>query len=126
VTATDGFGIEHRLATYGTLAPGRTNEHILAELDGTWTLGTVRGHLFERGWGAADGYPGIVLDDSGPHVEVHVFTSSHLPAHWDNLDHFEGPGYRRNPVVVRRGDVEIDAYIYALADDAIPRDDVGV
>ena len=120
MSSTGGFGAEHRLAVYGTLAPGRANEHLLGALVGTWTLGTVRGHLHERGWGAASGYPGIVLDDSGPHVEVHLFTSRQLPVHWDDLDHFEGPGYRRRAAVVHCDGSELTAYVYALADDEIP------
>ena len=110
------LGLEHRLATYGTLAPGRPNEHLLSDLIGTWTLGTVTGHLHGRGWGADDGYPGIVLNDSGPQVEVHLFTSEHLPAHWQRLDDFEGPGYRRVPVIVRSDGGKAAAYIYTLAD----------
>jgi gamma-glutamylcyclotransferase (GGCT)/AIG2-like uncharacterized protein YtfP len=111
------LGLEYRLATYGTLAPGRANAHLLAELSGTWTRGVIRGHLHERGWGAADGYPGIVLDDSGPTVDVDVLASADLPAHWHRLDDFEGPGYRRVPVTVSVDGGEVAAYIYALAED---------
>ena len=115
----DPLGLEHRLATYGTLAPGRPNEHLLSGLDGSWTVGTIRGHLHERGWGAADGYPGIILDQMGPEVEVHVLTSRELPAHWERLDRFEGPGYRRVPATVCTDGVEMTAYIYSLADDPL-------
>lgn len=119
MSTLDRFGLEHRLATYGTLAPGRPNAHLLDELFGTWTRGSIRGHLHERGWGAADGYPGIVLDTSGPPVGVHVFVSRDLPAHWQRLDEFEGSGYRRVPVSVS-GDIgEVAAYVYALADDSV-------
>ncbi len=75
MSVADQLGLEHRLATYGTLAPGRPNAHLLDGLAGIWTVGTIKGHLYERGWGADDGYPGIVLDDSGPVVQVHVFAS---------------------------------------------------
>ena len=118
MSAADRLGLEYRLATYGTLAPGRPNGHLLDGLAGTWTLGTIRGHLHERGWGADDGYPGIVLDDSGPKVEVHVFASRDLPAHWQRLDDFEGSGYRRVPVSVSGDSGEVTAYVYALADDS--------
>jgi gamma-glutamylcyclotransferase (GGCT)/AIG2-like uncharacterized protein YtfP len=114
------LGLERRLATYGTLAPGRPNAHLLSNLVGTWTLGAIRGHLHERGWGADNGYPGIVLDDAGPQVEVNVFTSRHLPAHWQRLDDFEGPGYRRVPVTVTSDSGVVAAYVYALADDSTP------
>ena len=79
-----------------------------------------QGYLHERGWGADDGYPGIVLDDSGPQVEVNVFTSRHLPAHWQRLDDFEGPGYRRVPVTVTSDSGDVAAYVYELADDSAP------
>jgi gamma-glutamylcyclotransferase (GGCT)/AIG2-like uncharacterized protein YtfP len=117
MSAADRLGLEHRLATYGTLAPGRPNAHLLDGLSGTWTRGTIRGHLHERGWGAHDGYPGIVMDDSGLKVEVHVFASRDLPAHWQRLDDFEGSGYRRVPVSVSGETGEVAAYVYALADN---------
>jgi hypothetical protein len=62
------LGPQHRLAVYGTLGPGGPNHHILADLDGRWIDGTVRGHLREEGWGSELGYPGIVLDPDGPEV----------------------------------------------------------
>ena len=54
-----------RLFVYGTLAPGRSNAHVLATVPGTWEPATVRGTLFPEGWGAALGYPGIVLSVEG-------------------------------------------------------------
>ncbi|OBC13429.1 hypothetical protein A5784_31680 [Mycobacterium sp. 852013-50091_SCH5140682] len=108
------LGPEHRLATYGTLSPGRSNAHVLEELAGTWVQGSIRGHFHERGWHI---YPGIVLDDSGPEVAVHVFVSRDLSAHWRRLDEFEGPGYRRVPVSVSSDTGEVAAYVYALVDD---------
>lgn len=51
---------EH-LFIYGTLAPGRPNAHVLAHVPGTWRTAKITGTLFKRGWGAAHGYPGIVL-----------------------------------------------------------------
>lgn len=39
-----------RLFVYDTLAPGRPNAHVLAEVGGQWEEGTVRGDLVERGW----------------------------------------------------------------------------
>lgn len=104
-----------RLATYGTLAPGRVNHHRLAGLKGQWRQGTVRGRLTDAGWGAALGYPGLVLDPSGPVVEVHLFESADLPDHWRRLDAFEGTGYRRVVTQVLTADGERDAWIYVLA-----------
>lgn len=106
----------HRLFVYGTLAPGRPNEHILGDVPGTWVPATVRGTLVQEGWGAAVGYPGIVLSESAGVVEGFVFTSEALPAHWTRLDEFEGEGYVRVPVPARlQGGRTVDAYVYALA-----------
>lgn len=74
----------------------------------------IRGHLYPRGWGAATGYPGIVLAEDGPLVEVHLFTSDDLPAHWPRIDAFEGPGYRRVPVTVTVEEVALRAQVYEL------------
>ena len=57
--------IDTQLFVYGTLAPGRANEHQLDCLEGTWVQARVRGYLFEAGWGAAQGFPGIRLDNEG-------------------------------------------------------------
>lgn len=107
--------IDHRLATYGTLAPGRVNHHQLAELEGRWTTGTIRGRLIETGWGAALGYPALVLDEAGDRVEVHLFTSPDLPTHWDRLDTFEGGEYRRGEVRVETAEGQVAAWIYLAA-----------
>ena len=107
---------EFRLATYGTLAPGRVNAHQLADLNGAWSLGTVRGRLIEAGWGAEHGYPGIRLDPAGDAVEVHIFTSKDLPAHWPRLDAFEGAGYRRVAATVLTPEGDVAAFIYELED----------
>ena len=56
---------DSRLATYGTLAPGRVNHHELAGLKGVWQQGTVRGKLVAAGWGATLGYPALILDPQG-------------------------------------------------------------
>lgn len=108
---------ECRLAVYGTLAPGRSNHHELRGLSGRWVEGTVRGVLFEQGWGAALGYPGLVLDPEGPTVPVHVLDSPDLPRHWGRLDRFEGPGYRRAVTTVRTAGGELPASIYVLAQE---------
>jgi gamma-glutamylcyclotransferase (GGCT)/AIG2-like uncharacterized protein YtfP len=111
-----GMSIDHRLAVYGTLAPGRENHHQMAGMAGTWRPGSVRGHLVPEGWGAALGYPALMLDPAGPLVPVQLFESADLPAHWPRLDDFEGPGYRRTPVTVALDDGPIEAWIYAAAD----------
>lgn len=105
---------ETRLATYGTLAPGRVNHHQMAELEGVWRLGTVRGRLVEAGWGADLGYPGLILDPAGQAVEVHLFESADLPEHWPRLDAFEGVGYRRVVVTASTEEGELEASIYVI------------
>lgn len=104
-----------RLAVYGTLAPGRKNHWVLADLKGTWSPGTVRGHLHHEGWGATDGYPALVHDESGPEVPVQVFESHELIAHWRRIDEFEGPQYRRTavPVILSSGQT-VQCQIYEL------------
>ncbi len=67
------------------------------------------------GWGAALGFPGLVLDPLGPLVEVDLFESPELPAHWARLDEFEGSGYQRVIATVSTGEGERRAWIYILA-----------
>jgi gamma-glutamylcyclotransferase (GGCT)/AIG2-like uncharacterized protein YtfP len=107
---------DHRLATYGTLAPGRVNASQLTDLTGTWTTGTIRGRLVETGWGAALGYPALVLDAEGEAVPVHLFTSPDLPAHWARLDAFEGSEYLRGEVLVETAQGVVSAWIYLAAE----------
>jgi gamma-glutamylcyclotransferase (GGCT)/AIG2-like uncharacterized protein YtfP len=117
-TAMAAFGrsMTHRLFVYGTLAPGRPNEHILAGVPGEWEPATVTGTLLREGWGAAAGYPGIVLGEHGGEVNGFLFTSESLAEHWARLDEFEGEGYERvlTKVKLRDGTV-VDAYVYALS-----------
>ncbi len=107
-------GAETRLAVYGSLAPGQSNHGQLAGLAGDWRSGVVRGRRFEQGWGAALGYPGLVLDPQGTEVPVQLFQSDDLAAHWSRLDAFEGEGYRRVVTRVRTDDGEVDACIYEI------------
>ncbi|MEM9565938.1 MAG: gamma-glutamylcyclotransferase [Actinomycetota bacterium] len=117
---TGSNGASARLAVYGTLGPGGPNHHVLADLGGRWFPGTVRGHLRAEGWGSDLGYPGIELDPDGPEVAVEVLESAALPEHWDRLDAFEGPGYRRVDVAVATRDGSVVAAIYELAGEAGP------
>ena len=111
----------HRLFVYGTLAPGRPNAHVLANVLGEWEAATVAGRLFQHGWGAAAGYPGIVLDQQGEAVEGFLFSSQHLSGHWARLDAFEGEGYERVLTTAKRKDgTVVDAYIYALSRSGLP------
>lgn len=110
------MNIDNHLATYGTLAPGRPNHHKLAGLEGRWLVGEVRGKLVRRGWGAALGYPALILADDGDAIQVHLFLSPDLPQHWDRLDAFEGPEYRRASVQVQTPEGFLEAWIYLDAD----------
>jgi gamma-glutamylcyclotransferase (GGCT)/AIG2-like uncharacterized protein YtfP len=103
-----------RLATYGSLAPGRPNHHQLAGLDGHWSRGKVYGTLVDGGWGAGLGYPALILDPEGSAIDVHVFESVDLQAQWPRLDEFEGPGYQRVVTTVRTQAGDVDASIYVL------------
>jgi gamma-glutamylcyclotransferase (GGCT)/AIG2-like uncharacterized protein YtfP len=101
------------LATYGSLAPGRPNAHQLQSLNGRWISGHVHGTLVEAGWGAALGYPALVLAPTDPAIELHVFESIELPLHWARLDDFEGPEYERLPVTVHTAEGDLEAFLYA-------------
>lgn len=113
-----------RLATYGTLGPGKLNHHHVSMIEGTWTTGTVRGFLHEEGWGAAHGFPGILLDSAGPLVSVDLLESDALGGHLDRLDLFEGPGYQRVLVDVETTNGVMQAFIYELALGAEARAEV--
>ena len=105
------------LAVYGTLAPGQVNHHQISALTGNWRRGVVKGKLFSAGWGAALGFPGLILDPLGPSVDVQLFESADLPEHWARLDEFEGSGYRRVVVTVNIEGGERDAWIYVLSEE---------
>ena len=107
--------VEHRLATYGSLAPGKLNNDQLDGLEGFWRSGKIRGRLIDSGWGSTLGFPGLILDGHAYDIPVSVFESRDLPAHWERLDAFEGDWYRR---VIAQVDIDgdpVDAYVYAMA-----------
>jgi gamma-glutamylcyclotransferase (GGCT)/AIG2-like uncharacterized protein YtfP len=115
-TKDRGVSMTDRLFVYGTLAPGRSNAHVLADVPGHWEPASVTGTLLQQGWGAAAGYPGIVLDRDGDEVHGVLLTSDALRDHWLRLDEFEGDGYRRVLTRARRNDgTFVDAYIYELS-----------
>lgn len=107
--------MSENLFVYGTLCPGRPNEHILKKIGGEFIAAKVRGLLHEEGWGATMGYPAIKLDESADEVAGFVFQSNNLDASWPELDEFEGEEYLRvsTPVTLENGDV-IDAWVYTL------------
>ena len=85
-----------RLFVYGTLGPNRPNEYILKNIGGTFVNASVIGFLYEKGWGAKMGYPGIILDSKGKKVEGFLFSSNKISEHWAELDAFEGEAYNIN------------------------------
>ncbi|NIF31210.1 gamma-glutamylcyclotransferase [Enterobacter sp. Cy-643] len=102
------------LFVYGTLRPGHENAHIMENIGGEWLPGYVRGTFYERGWGAAADFPGIVLDKNGPEVHGYLFLSQNLSEHWAMLDEFEA-GYDRVKVEVSTPDGRtVIAWIYEL------------
>ena len=104
-----------RLFVYGTLGPGRPNEHVLGDIGGEWEAAWVPGTLHESGWGAELGFPGIRLDSTGQRVEGFLFSSAALVDHWGMLDAFEGEAYSRvSTQVGRPGKPAIDAWVYTL------------
>ena len=101
------------LFVYGTLAPGRPNESVLAELEGSWRAGYVHGQLIEQGWGSDYGYPAIKLHPEGDKVDGFIFTSADLTEFWPKLDEFEGAEYERVVTSVTLEDgSQVDAFIY--------------
>ena len=104
-----------KLFVYGTLSPGRPNEHVLRDIGGSWEEASVTGILHQEGWGSAMGYPGITLDKDGDKVEGFLFSSDKISEHWSELDEFEGEAYERvlTTVEIQNGTI-VDAYIYTL------------
>lgn len=106
--------LEH-LFVYGTLAPGRSNEHLLENLSGKWRPATIQGRLTRGVRGSARGYPGVLLEDTENEVEGLLFSSTDLTRHWQRLDAFEGNGYERRTTMARLyGGKAVPAHIYTL------------
>lgn len=109
----------NQLFVYGSLAPGCANEHVLSPLDGDFETGWVKGKLYEQGWGAAMGYPGIELDAHGEWVKGLLFYSVQLADYLSVLDGFEGSEYKREICEVKKASGEMCfAYIYTLVKQA--------
>ena len=116
-----------RLFVYGTLKPGGPNEHVLAEVPGTWEPATVKGTLLQEGWGAAVGYPGIVLHELGGEVHGFIFSSEELATHWARLDEFEGDGYERVVTSAELGEgTVVKAHIYVLNGNSSTKIPMGI
>ncbi len=106
----------NKLFVYGTLAPGKPNEHVLAQLAGNWQEASVKGILYDQSWGAPPGCPGIVLGEHGDSVKGFIFSSEDLIDHWSRLDDFEGSAYQRVSTLAHLDDDgAIETQIYVLA-----------
>ena len=112
------FKTSETLAVYGSLAPGKTNHHIVAPLGGEWSDGFVVGDLFQTGWGAALGYWAFRPRSGGARIAVKVLESRKLSEAWGMLDEFEGSEYQRILVPILRSDDELltVANLYAARD----------
>lgn len=105
-----------RLFVYGTLAPGRSNAHVLSHVAGSWQRASIRGHLVHAGWGAEQGYPAVIVDATGPAVEGFVLSSDDLQHEWMRLDEFEGDQYQRVATQAQLDDGQVvQVYVYQLA-----------
>lgn len=121
----DRFQVEHQLATYGTLAPGKSNHHVVQPLGGTWRDGFVEGDLLDLGWGAALGFRALLPRLGGESVPVKLLTTARLETAWEELDLFEGPDYERLlvPVFAEARSLQAEgmpiavAYLYATRCD---------
>jgi gamma-glutamylcyclotransferase (GGCT)/AIG2-like uncharacterized protein YtfP len=100
----------HRLAVYGTLAPGEPNASVLADISGEWSDGTVRGELTKN-----EGLSRFRWREAGSEVGVKVLTSGDLPDHFPEIDKFEGKRYVRSLVPVACGSSLVVCNIYGAA-----------
>ena len=108
------------LFVYGTLAPGKENEHFLKPLLGRWQDAAIKGWHFPTGLKPTRGYPVVYIDDGylgdrAENIPGKIFFSRQLNSIWKKLDKFEGEGYTR---VITRARLKsgnyVDAYVYAL------------
>ncbi len=107
--------MKEKLFVYGTLGPGRPNEHILKDIGGSFEKASVKGILYDEGWGAEMGYPGIKLDLRGVKIEGFLFSSYKINEHWSELDKFEGNAYKRILTTVEiKNKTNVEAFIYVL------------
>ena len=106
--------MEH-LFVYGTLAPGKSNHHIMTPILGTWQQAAVKGVMDEAGFGLTGGYPALVTDDTAELVQGWLLSSNELDVHWERLDAFEGTAYQRERITATTQTGEcVSAYVYAL------------
>lgn len=103
-----------RLASYGTLAPGKINHHQLDGLKGHWISGSIKGRLVKVNAGVHTGLIGLEIDPQEDLVEVQIFESPDLVNHWERLDAFETEQFRRVVATIKTESGELEASIYEI------------
>jgi gamma-glutamylcyclotransferase (GGCT)/AIG2-like uncharacterized protein YtfP len=98
---------EERLVIYGTLAPGRENHGVIEYLGGSYRECFVHGRITE-----VDGLPYFTWAPAAPSLRAQLFCSDRLPSKWDDLDRFEGSGYKRRLIPATSEDGLSIASIY--------------
>lgn len=84
-------------------------------MNGDWVPAKDRGDLYQDGWGAALGYPGILLNPHGKEINGLLFRPEDLVHNWSRLDEFEDSDYVRTKTKATLDTGEqVEAYIYAL------------
>ena len=101
------------LFVYGSLAPGESNEWVLADLQGQWQPAWVTGTRYADGLPTTEGFPVLILADDAAQVEGLLFTSADLAGYWSQVDSFEGIAYKRVLTEVRLSDTQ-QAFVYVL------------
>ena len=105
---------DERLVIYGTLAPGKPNHNVIEDLSGEYRDCAVHGRISE-----VDGFPHFTWAPSDAGLEALLFSSKQLPGKWDELDRFEGDGYKRRliPATIDSG-LSIASIYLDTADDS--------
>lgn len=83
----------HRLAVYGTLAPGEVNHFVIEPAGGIWRDVSLEGEMGE--WA---GYPMFEWVTPGETIAASLVESDTLPSFWSRLDEFETKRYSRHLV----------------------------
>jgi gamma-glutamylcyclotransferase (GGCT)/AIG2-like uncharacterized protein YtfP len=102
-----------RLVIYGTLAPGKENHDVIEDLSGEYSDCAIHGRIKE-----VDGLPYFTWAPSGGSLGAQLFSSKQLPDKWDDLDRFEGDGYKRRLIpAATDGGLTVASIYLSTADD---------
>ena len=112
---TAGENGDHRLAVYGSLAPGRPNHAHVAGLGGRWIPGEVRGRLVEAGWAPPSATPRSSSTPTARRSASRFWCRPTYPPTGPGSTTSRGPGYERVLTTVRTTTGEVEAYIYVLS-----------